>query len=64
MWNTIRGMDDKTKENLKKGSTHVLHGLEDAAEVIGHTAVGAVQGAADGVQHASTNTKARETETE
>jgi hypothetical protein len=57
-------MDEKTKANLKKGSKHVLHGLEDAAEVIGHTAVGAVQGAADGVQHASSTTKARQNDTE
>jgi hypothetical protein len=64
VWDTIGVMDEKTKENLKEGSKHVLHGLEDAAVVIGHTAVGAVQGAADGVQHASSTTKARENDTE
>ncbi len=57
-------MDEQAKENLKKGSEHLLHGLEDAGEVIGHGAMGAVQGAADGVEHASAATKLRQTEAE
>jgi hypothetical protein len=50
----------QAKEDLKKGGQHLLHGVEDAADVVGHTVVGAVQGAADGVQGASAATKSRE----
>jgi hypothetical protein len=57
-------MDEKTEENLKKGSQHLLHGLEDAGDVIGHGALGAVEGAAVGVEHASAASKLRETEAE
>jgi hypothetical protein len=57
-------MDEHTEENLKKGSQHLLHGLEDAGDVIGHGALGAVEGAADGVEHASAASKLRQTEAE
>lgn len=55
-------MDSNTEENLKKGSQHLLHGLEDAGDVIGHGALGAVEGAADGVEHASAVSKVRQSE--
>ena len=53
-------MDEQTKDNLKKGAEHLLHGIEDAADVVGDTAAGAVKGAADGVEGASAATKVRE----
>jgi len=59
-------MDEKTQANqgkgkkeVKDGAKHVWHGVEDAADVIGHGAVGAVVGVADGVQTASDATKVR-----
>jgi len=55
-------MDEKTKKNLKDGGEHILHGIEDVAEVIGHAAAGAVEGVADGVESDSAHTKARETD--
>jgi hypothetical protein len=57
-------MDEQTKDNLEKGAEHLLHAVEDAADVVGHTAAGAVKGAADGVEGASAATKAREVESE
>ncbi len=53
---------NKAKDNLKKGAEHLLHGVEDAADVVGHTVTGAVEGAADGVQGASAATKSRKAE--
>jgi len=53
-------MDEQTKDNLKKGAEHLLHGVEDVADVVGHTVVGAVEGASDGVEGASAATKSRE----
>jgi hypothetical protein len=53
-------MDEQTKDNLKKGAEHLLHGVEDAADVVGQTAVGAVDGAAAGVEGATAATKSRE----
>ena len=55
-------MDEQTKDNLKKGAEHLLHGVEDAADVVGHTVTGAVEGAAEGVEGASAATKARESD--
>lgn len=55
-------MDDKTKKNLQDGGKHILHGVEDVAEVIGHGAAGAVKGVADGVESDSAETKTRESE--
>jgi len=52
-------MDEQTKDNVKKGAKHLLHGVEDAADVVGHTVVGAVDGAAAGVEGASAATKSR-----
>ena len=43
-------MDEKTKENLKKGAKVTAHGLGDIAEVAGHIVAGTVKGAADGVE--------------
>ena len=52
-------MDEKSKKELKDGGEHLLHGLEDAATVIGHTAAGVVKGVADGVESASNATQER-----
>jgi hypothetical protein len=52
-------MNEEQKNEAKKSGMHVLHGLEDAAEVIGHGAAGAVKGVADGVESASAQTKTR-----
>ena len=57
-------MDEKSKETLEHGGKHVLHGLEDAADVIGHGAAGAVKGIADGVEAASASTKTRDADSD
>ena len=53
-------MDEKTKKDLQDGGEHLLHGLEDAADVVGHGVTGTVKGVADGVESASAETKTRE----
>ena len=53
-------MDEKTKKDLQDGGEHLLHGVEDAADVVGHGVTGAVKGVADGVESASAETKVRE----
>lgn len=53
-------MDEQTKNNIKDAGKHVWHGVEDAADVLGHTAVGAVDGVADGVESASAASKTRD----
>lgn len=45
--------------DAKKVGEHLLHGVEDAAEVAGHGVAGAVKGIADGVESASAATKVR-----
>jgi hypothetical protein len=57
-------MDDETKDKMKNGGKHLWHGVEDAADVIGHGAVGAVTGVADGVETASEATKTRNTDSD
>lgn len=57
-------MDEKSKKNLKNGGKHLLHGLEDVAEVVGHGVAGTVKGVADGVESASANTKTRKADSE
>ena len=57
-------MDEKTDKNLKDGGQHLLHGLEDAADVVGHGIAGAVKGVADGVESASAATKQRKADSE
>lgn len=56
-------MNQEHKDEAKKSGMHVLHGLEDVADVIGHGATGAVKGVADGVESASAATKTREADT-
>lgn len=53
-------MDQKTKKDLQDGGEHLLHGIEDAADVVGHGLTGAVKGVADGVESASAETEARD----
>lgn len=50
-------MEDKTKENLKKGAKATAHGLGDIAEVAGHIVAGTVKGAADGIEAVSAHHK-------
>jgi hypothetical protein len=57
-----KATEDKAKEKIKNGAKHVWHGVEDAADVVGHGAAGAVLGVADGVQTASDATKIRDAE--
>jgi len=52
-------MNKEQKDEAKKSGMHVLHGLEDAANVIAHGAAGAVKGVADGVESASAQTQNR-----
>ncbi len=46
-------MEEKTKENLKKGAKATAHGLGDVAEVAGHIVGGTIKGAADGIEAVS-----------
>jgi hypothetical protein len=46
-------------DGAKKVGEHLLHGVEDVAEVAGHGVAGAVKGVADGVESASAVTKTR-----
>lgn len=55
---------DKAKKAVKDGAKHVWHGVEDAADVVGHGAAGAVLGVADGVETASDATKIRKFESD
>jgi hypothetical protein len=50
-------MDEKTKENLKKGAKATAHGLGDIAEVAGHIVAGTAKGAADGIESVSAHHK-------
>jgi hypothetical protein len=52
-------MDEASKKQLKDVGTHALHGVEDAADVIGHGLGGAVKGVADGVESVSATTQTR-----
>lgn len=53
-------MDEKSTHELGDGVDHVLHGVEDVADVVGHGAAGTVKGLADGVESASADTQARD----
>jgi hypothetical protein len=57
-------MDEKSKKDLKDGGEHLLHGLEDVADVVGHGVAGAVKGVADGVESASAESKTRKADSE
>ncbi len=52
-------MNEDQKANLKNLSEHALHGVEDAADVVGHGLGGAVKGVADGVESVSTTSQTR-----
>ena len=57
-------MDEKSRKDLKDGGQHLLHGLEDVADVVGHGVTGTVKGVADGVESASADSKTRKTDSE
>jgi hypothetical protein len=57
-------MDEKLKKDLEDGGEHLLHGVDDVADVIGHGAAGAVKGVADGVESVSAETKTRDADRE
>jgi hypothetical protein len=57
-------MDEKTKKDFEDGGEHLLHGVEDVADVVGHTAAGAVKGVTDGVESASAETQTRDADAE
>ena len=57
-------MDEKSKKDLKDGGEHLLHGLEDVADVVGQGVAGTVKGVADGVESVSADTKTRKTDSE
>lgn len=46
-------------QGAKDAGEHVLHGVEDIADVLGHGIGGAVKGLADGVESASAQTQVR-----
>jgi hypothetical protein len=52
-------MEDTTKKKLKDLGEHAAHAAEDAVDVVGHGAAGAVKGIADGVESASAQTQER-----
>lgn len=53
-------MDEKGKHEFGDALDHVVHGVEDVADVAGHGVAGAVKGLADGVESASADTQARD----
>lgn len=53
-------MDEKQGKAFEDGGEHVLHAVEDVADVAGHAVTGAVKGVADGVESASAQTEVRE----
>ena len=55
-------MDEKTKEEWKKGAEATLHGLGDVADVAGHVVSGSVKGAADGIETVSAHHAVEEEE--
>jgi hypothetical protein len=57
-------MDQAKKDEGKKVGTHLLHGVEDVGEVLGHGVAGTVKGVADGVEGVSAKDEVRKTETE
>jgi hypothetical protein len=52
-------MTEENKDAAKEVGQHLLHGVEDVADVAGHGVTGAVKGLADGVESASSATKTR-----
>lgn len=54
--------NEHSQEELEALSKHTLHGLEDAAEIVGHGAAGAIKGIADGVESASAQSEVRKSE--
>ena len=46
--------------DVKDAGAHVLHGVEDVVDVLGHGIGGAVKGLADGVESASAQSDARQ----
>jgi hypothetical protein len=52
-------MTEANKDEAKVIGEHLLHGVEDAADVAGHGVTGAVKGLADGVESASAASKTR-----
>ncbi len=52
-------MNEEQKAQLESLSKHALHGVEDAANVVGHGLGGAVKGVADGVESVSTTSQTR-----
>ena len=52
-------MTEENKDATKEIGQHLLHGVEDVADVAGHGVAGAVKGVADGVESASSATKTR-----
>lgn len=52
-------MEEAAKKRLKDLGDHAGHALEDAVDVVGHGAAGAVKGIADGVESASAQTQER-----
>jgi hypothetical protein len=59
-----KATEDKVETSVKDAGKHVWHGVEDAADVVGHGAAGAVLGVADGVETASDATKIRKVESD
>lgn len=55
-------MNEDTKKRLAELGDHAAHAVEDAADVVGHGAAGAVKGVADGVESASAQTQERKSE--
>jgi Ca2+-dependent lipid-binding protein len=52
-------VNEEQKAQLESLSKHALHGVEDAANVVGHGLGGAVKGVADGVESVSTTSQTR-----
>lgn len=57
-------MDQEKKDKAKDVGTHLLHGVEDVGEVLGHGIAGTVKGAADGVESVAATDDERKAESD
>lgn len=57
-------MNQEQKNEAKDAGKHLLHGVEDVGEVLGHGIAGTVKGVADGVESVSAESTKRKTESD
>jgi hypothetical protein len=57
-------MDQAKNDEAKDAGTHLLHGVEDIGDVLGHGVAGTVKGVADGVESISAENAKRKTKSD